>query len=168
MRKGVAAGIAVFAAALATAGCNVVPHKAYDGPSRLDRDLSFLRGGAYGEQLSPVSLVDLRTIDGVPQRERMYLASVLPGRHVIGLSERLSVGSLSRIQFCAFNLETVAGCRYAPRPPTPPADAVGSRTAWEWVVDMPVVAECTTDGGFQMRVSARCGSTEKVFDRPPQ
>jgi hypothetical protein len=148
------------------AGCNIVPSKAYEGPSRREADLAVLRGGASGEELSPVSLVDLRVIDGAKQRERMYLASVLPGRHMIGLRETLRIGVATRTQYCAFEIESLAGCRYTPRPPSPPSDALSGRSAdWEWNVDMPVAAECLA-GNFQARLPARCGSSEKVFEGP--
>jgi hypothetical protein len=161
MRKGIAAGLA--AAALA-AGCNIVPTKAYEGPARNRDELSVIKGGASGEEQSPVSLVDLRAIDGARQREGTYLVSVLPGRHSIALSQTLRIGVATRTQFCAFDLEALAGCRYVPRPPSPPSDARAGRNAiWEWSVDMPVAAECIA-GDYQVRVPARCGSSMKLLE----
>jgi hypothetical protein len=161
MRQGLVALLTVLAAA----GCGVFPHKAYDGPSRPERELSILRGGAFGDELNPVSLVELRVIDGKPQRARLYLASVLPGRHTIGLSETLRISTRTRTQYCAVELDTLAGCLYIPRPPSPPSDAARNAD-WEWSVDMPITAECETGGGFQTRVPARCGGSASVFERP--
>jgi len=162
MRQGLVALLTVLAAA----GCGVFPHKAYDGPSRPGRELSILRGGAIGEALSPVSLVELRVIDGKPQRAGLYLASVLPGRHTIGLSETLRIATRTRTQYCAVELDTLAGCLYIPRPPSPQSDAQSARADWEWSVDMPIAAECETGGSFQTRVPARCGGSASVFERP--
>jgi hypothetical protein len=165
VRKRIGASIAVLA--LAVAGCGVVPHKAYDGPSRPASQLSVLKAGAYGQELSPVSVVDLRTIDGAAQRGGMYLASVLPGRHAVGLSEELRAGTRTRTQFCIVELETTAGCVYAPRPPSPPTDVIiGRTTEWEWSVDMPVAIDCADGSGFQIRAPARCGASAKLLERP--
>jgi hypothetical protein len=166
VRKKLTVPLAFSLAALAVAGCNVVPSKAYEGPSRPEQELSVLRGGAFGEELSYVSLVDLRVIDGVAQRARMYLASVLPGRHAVGLSETLSAGRATLTQYCAVELDTLAGCLYVLRPPSPPYEARSGRSAnWEWNVDMLIAAECQS-GGFQTRASARCGSSASIFERP--
>jgi hypothetical protein len=158
MRQGL-----IVALALSCAGCNVVATKAYDGPSRAGSELSLLKAGATGQEGSPVSLVDLRIIDGKAQRAGTYLASVLPGRHHVGLSETLRIGTRDRVQYCGFEIDTVAGCTYQPTAPSTPTDA--TRGPWEWSVDMVVVAECERDGGFALRVPARCGSTGKVFER---
>jgi hypothetical protein len=160
-------GLVALLTALAAAGCGVFPHKAYDGPSRPERELSILRGGAFGDELSPVSLVELRVIDGKPQRARLYLASVLPGRHTIGLSETLRIATRTRTQYCAVELDTLAGCLYIARPPSAPSDAQSGRNAdWEWSVDMPITAECETGGSFQTRVPARCGGSASILERP--
>jgi hypothetical protein len=159
--------LAVLAAALAVAGCNVVAHKAYEGPSRPDRELSFLKGGAYGDEVSPMSVVDVRTIDGVRQRGSMYFASVLPGRHFVGLSEITRAGTYTRRQYCGLELDTLAGCTYALHPPSPPSDAIAGRVKeWEWSVDMPARIECADGAAFQIRTAARCGSSEKLLERP--
>jgi hypothetical protein len=159
------ARFALLAAALAVAGCNLAPTKGYEGPSRRLEDLSVLKGGAYGEELSPVSVVDLRTIDGASQHEATYLVSVLPGRRFIALTETLRLGNIRRPQYCAFELDAMAGCRYVPRPPSPPFYA-GSNSSWEWSVDMPLGIECLDGGAFQVRVPARCGSSAKLLERP--
>jgi hypothetical protein len=165
MRQGLV--FAALALALAVAGCNITPRKAYDGPSRPARDLSILKGGAYGDELSPVSVVDLRAIDGTAQRGGTYLASVLPGRHLVGVIETLRIATSERSQFCAFPLETVAACTYAPRPPSPPTDAIARRVAdWEWSVDMPVNIQCADRAVFVVRVTARCGSSANILQRP--
>jgi hypothetical protein len=155
--------LALAAALLAAAGCSVFPHKAYQGPSRPERELSLLKGGAAGEEYSPTSTIDLRFIDGVPQRKDLYFASILPGTHSIGIRATLRIGSRERAQFCAFNLESAAGCTYSPTAPSVPSHA--GQGAWEWNVDMVVVVECAGAGGFQQRVVARCGSSDKVFER---
>jgi hypothetical protein len=158
--------ISVVAASFMQAGCNVVPHKAYEGPSRPDRELSFLKGGAYGDEISPMSVVDMRTIDGVPQRGSLYFASVLPGRHFIGVTETTRMGTYTRRQYCGFELDTLAACTYVPRPPSPPSDAIAGRLEnWEWSVDMPVGFECRDGAAFQIRTLARCGSSEKLLER---
>jgi len=160
-------GLAFIAAAFAVAGCNVVPHKAYDGPSRPDRELSFLRAGAYGDEESPMSLTDLRTIDGVEQRSGLYRASVLPGRHFIGVAETTRMGTYTRRQYCGFNLDTLPACTYSPRPPSPPSDAIANRLKeWEWSVDMTVGLECMDGAGYQIRITARCGSSPKLMEKP--
>jgi hypothetical protein len=164
MRKRLAC-LVLLPALLAVAGCNVFPAKAYEGPSRRDADLAVLKGGAYGDELSAVSVVDLRSIDGVPQREGTYLASVLPGRRNIGLSETLRLGNIRRPQYCAFALDALAGCLHAPRPPTPPSD-IRRGVDWEWSVDMPVGIECADGAAYQVRVSARCGSSAKFLETP--
>jgi len=154
--------LALALALLAVAGCNVVPHKAYQGPSRPEGQLSLLKGGAMGQELSPISTLDMRIIDGMPQRKDLYFASVLPGTHAIGVRETLRIGTRDRVQFCAFNLETAAGCTYTPSAPSVPSHA--GQGPWEWNVDMVVVVECSGAGGFQQRVVARCASSEKVFE----
>jgi len=159
--------LAFLAAVLGLAGCNVTPHKAYEGPSRAAREVSVIRGGAYGDEESPMSVIDMRTIDGVPQRAGMYLASVLPGRHYIGVTETTRAGTYTRRQYCGFNLDTLAACTYAPRPPSPPSDVmVGRLNQWEWSVDMPVAFECRDGAAFQIRITARCGSSEKLLQKP--
>jgi len=160
-------GLAFLAVTLVVAGCNVVPHKAYEGPSRPDRELSFLKVGAYGEENSPVSLTALHTIDGVEQRGGMYLASVLPGRHFVGVTETTRMGTYSRRQYCGFELDTLPACTYVPRPPRPPSDAIARRLKdWEWSVDMPVSLECRDGAEFQVRITARCGSSPKLMEKP--
>ena len=165
MRQGL---ILLALAAAATAGCNITPTKAYEGPSRPARDLSFLKGGAVGEemnaiQLNPVTTVNLSMIDGAAQREATYYASVLPGRRWIGVAATLRVGTRQSRQFCAFELDALPGCTYTPSAPSAPSDAANG--AWEWSVDMLVSATCTDGAGFQARVPARCGSSAKVFER---
>lgn len=158
-------GIALLLAALAAAACNVVPHKAYEGPSRPSSEVVVLKGGASGEELSPVSLVDFRVIDGAHQRESSYLLSILPGRHAIALTETLRLGPATRTQFCVFGLDTLAGCTYVLRPPRPPTDALTGRTpTWEWSVDLPFAAECIAGGDYQGRVPARCGSSMPLLE----
>jgi hypothetical protein len=160
MRQGLALLVLV-------AGCNVVPHKAYEGPSRAGRELSILKAGAYGDEDSPMSLTDMRTIDGVQQRGGMYLASVLPGRHSVGVTETTRMGTYTRRQHCAIPLDTLAGCTYLLRPPSPPSDAIAGRLKeWEWSVDMPVRIECADGAEFQVRVTARCGASEKLLEKP--
>lgn len=152
---------------LVLAGCNVVPHKAYEGPSRFDRELSILRAGAYGDEDSPMSLTDMRTIDGVEQRSGMYLASVLPGRHFVGVTETTRMGTYTRSQHCGFELDTFAGCTYSPRPPSPPSDAIANRVKdWEWSVDMSTGIECRDGAAYQVRITARCGSSPKLLQKP--
>jgi len=159
--------LAFLAAVLGLAGCNVTPHKAYEGPSRSAREVSVIRGGAYGDEESPMSVIDMRTIDGVPQRSGTYLASVLPGRHYIGVTETTRAGTYTRLQYCGFDLDTLAACTYAPRPPSPPSDVmVGRLKEWEWSVDMPVAFECRDGAAFQIRITARCGSSEKLLRKP--
>jgi hypothetical protein len=159
------ARLVLLPAAFALAGCNVTPTKAYEGPSRPLQDLAVLKGGAYGEELSPVSVVDVRTIDGASQREATYLVSILPGRRFIALTETLRLGNIRRPQYCAFELDAMAGCLYVPRPPSPPFYA-GSKSDWEWSVDMPLGIECLDGGAFQVRVPARCGSSAKLLETP--
>jgi hypothetical protein len=162
MRQGVGLLLVIFA----TAGCNVVPRKAYEGPSRSSDEVSVLKGGASGDELSLVSVVDFRAIDGKSHPESSYLLSILPGRHAIVLTETLRMGRGTRIQHCVFELDTLAGCVYAPRPPSPPSDALtGVTPVWEWGVDLPVGAECIA-GNYQVRVSARCGSSTKLLESP--
>jgi hypothetical protein len=159
--------LAFLAAVLSLAGCNITPHKAYEGPSRPAREVAVIKAGAYGDEESPMSVIDMRTIDGVPQRSGMYLASVLPGRHFIGVTETTRAGTYTRRQFCGFNLDTLAACTYAPRPPSPPSDVmVGRLKEWEWSIDMPVAFECRDGAAFQIRVPARCGSSEKLLQKP--
>jgi hypothetical protein len=154
-------------AVLALAGCNITPHKAYEGSSRPDREISILRAGAYGDEDSPMSLTDMRTIDGVEQRRGMYLASVLPGRHVIGVTETTRMGTYTRSQHCGFELDTFAGCTYSPRPPSPPSDAIANRVKeWEWSVDMSTGIECMDGAAYQTRITARCGSSPKLLEKP--
>jgi hypothetical protein len=160
MRQGIGLLLVIFAAA----GCNVVPSKAYEGSSRPSGEVSVLKGGASGDELSQVSVVDFRTIDGKSHPESSYLLSILPGRHAIALTETLRMGRGARIQHCVFALDTLAGCTYVPRPPRPPSDAMtGATPVWEWNVDMPVGAECIA-GNYQVRVSARCGSSAKLLE----
>jgi len=157
-------GVGLLLAALAAAACNVIPHKAYEGPSLASSELSVLKGGASGDQLSQVSVVDFRAIDGKSYSESSYLLSVLPGRHAIALTETLRMGRGTRIQHCVFALDALAGCTYVPRPPQPPTDALtGATPVWEWNVDMPIGAECIA-GNYQVRVSARCGSSAKLLE----
>lgn len=158
MRQGLAVALA-----LAVTACSVTPHKAYDGPKRRDSELSFLKAGGTGQEYGPASLVTLRMIDGAAQRPATYFVAVLPGRHAVGLSETLRIGTRERTQFCAVELETAAGCTYVPNAPSVPADA---RVAgeWEWSVDMVVVAECQGSTGFTVRAPARCGSSAKVYE----
>ncbi len=159
--------LAILVVLLAATGCNVVAHKAYEGPSRSSRELSFLKAGAYGDEDSPMSTIDMRTIDGVAQRGGLYFASVLPGRHFVGVSEVTRMGTYTRGQYCGFELDTLAGCTYAPRPPSPPSDAIAGRVKdWEWSVDMQVGFECRDGAAFQIRVPARCGSSPKLLERP--
>lgn len=162
MRKGLAAALL-----LALAGCNVTPHKAYEGPARRDSELSFIRGGSKttqtDQEYSPVSVVDLRVIDGAKQHRVEYLVSVLPGRHRVGLRETLRIGMRERTQYCLVELETAAGCAYTPTAPSPPADARVSRE-WDWNVDMVVSAECDNGAAFALRAPARCGSSDKVLE----
>jgi hypothetical protein len=161
MRKG------LVLLALALAGCNVVPHKAYEGPSRPGRELSILKAGAHGDEVGPMSTVDLRTIGGSAQRSGTYLASVLPGRHFVGLSEITRMGTYTRRQYCGLELDTLAGCTYALHPASPPSDAIAGRVKeWEWSVDLPVRIECADGAAFQTRTTARCGSSEKLLERP--
>jgi hypothetical protein len=162
MRKGLGLLLAVFAAA----GCNVVPRKAYEGPSRPSSEIAVLKGGASGEELSRVSLVDFRAIDGARQPEASYLLAILPGRHAIALTDTLRLGPATRTQFCTFELHALAGCTYLPKPPSPPADALTGRTpTWEWSIDLPVIADCIA-GDYQVRVPARCGSSMKLLESP--
>jgi hypothetical protein len=166
MRQRLSVVLAACAAFFATAGCNIVPHKAYEGASRPERDLSILKTGAYGDADSPMSLTDMRTIDGVAQRSGMYLASVLPGRHFVGVTETTRMGTYTRSQHCAFELDTFAGCTYTPRPPSPPSDAIANRVKdWEWSVDMTTGIECRDGAAYQMRIPARCGSSAKLLER---
>jgi len=159
-------GIALLLAAIVAAGCNVVPRKAYDGPSRPSGEVSVLKGGASGDELSRTSLVDFRAIDGARQPESSYLLAILPGRHAIALSETLRMGGATRTQFCTLQLDALAGCTYEPRPPSPPSDALtGVTPSWEWSVDMPVTAVCNA-GDYQARVPARCGSSVKLLESP--
>ena len=158
MRQRLALAVALFVAA----GCGVFPHKAYQGPSRPEGQLSLLKGGAFGQEYSPTSTIDLRFIDGVTQRKDLYFASVLPGTHSIGLRETLRIGTRERVQFCALNLETAAGCTYMPSAPSVPSHAGAG--PWEWNVDLVIVVECAGAGGFQQRVVARCASSDKVFE----
>jgi amidase len=66
-----------------------------------------------------------------------------------------------------FELDTLAACTYVPRPPSPPSDAIAGRLKdWEWSVDMPVGFECRDGAAFQIRITARCGSSEKLLQRP--
>jgi hypothetical protein len=148
-------------------GCNVVPHKAYEGPARAARELSILRAGAYGDEVSPMSLTDMRTIDGVEQRSGTYLASVLPGRHFVGVTETTRMGTYTRSQHCGFELDTFAGCTYSPRPPSPPSDAIANRVQdWEWSVDMSTGIECRDGVAYQLRIPARCGSSPNLLRKP--
>jgi hypothetical protein len=157
-------GLAALGMLLAAAGCNVVPSKAYEGPSRPSSELSVLRGGASGDELSQVSEVDFRSVDGVAQGARSYLLTILPGRHSIGLTETRRLGPATRVQFCVFQLDALAGCTYVPRPPSPPSDALtGVTPVWEWSVDMAVSAECLA-GDYQARMPARCGSSNKLLE----
>jgi hypothetical protein len=157
-------GLAALWMLLAAAGCNILPSKAYDGASRPSSELSVLKGGASGDQLSLVSVVDFRSVDGVGQREGSYLLTILPGRHAIGLTETRRLGGATRVQFCVFELDALAGCTYVPRPPSPPSDALtGVTPVWEWSVDMAVTAECLA-GDYQARMPARCGSSNKPLE----
>lgn len=157
-------GLAALSMLLAAAGCNILPSKAYDGPSRPSSEVSVLKGGANGDQLSLVSVVDFRTIDGVEQRDGSYLLTILPGRHAIGVTETRRLGAATRVQFCVFELDALAGCTYVPRPPSPPSDALtGVTPVWEWSVDMAVSAECVA-GDYQVRMPSRCGSSNKLLE----
>ena len=157
-------GLAALVMLLTAAGCNVLPSKAYDGPSRPSSELSRLKGGASGDQLSLVSVVDFRSVDGVAHSESSYLLTILPGRHAIGLTETRRLGPASRIQYCVFELDALAGCTYVPRPPSPPTDALtGVTPVWEWSVDMSVTGECVS-GDYQSRMPARCGSSVKLLE----
>jgi hypothetical protein len=157
-------GLAALLALLAAAGCNILPSKAYDGPSRPSSEVSVLRGGANGDQLSLVSVVDFRTIDGAAQSESSYLLTILPGRHAVGFTETRRLGAATRVQFCVFELDALAGCTYVPRPPSPPSDALtGVTPVWEWSVDMAVTAECQA-GDYQVRMPARCGSSVQLLE----
>jgi hypothetical protein len=162
MRQGVTVLLVIFAA-----GCNVVPRKAYDGPSRPSSELAVIKGGASGDELSRTSLVDFRAVDGVRQPDASYLLAILPGRRVVGLTETLRMGRGTRTQYCAIELDALAGCTYVPRPPSPPLEALtGATPSWEWSVDMPVNAECPAGGDYQVRVPARCGSSAKLLEGP--
>ena len=68
-----------------------------------------------------------------------------------------------RVQFCAFNLETAAGCTYTPSAPSVPSHA--GLGPWEWNIDLVIAVECIVDGGFHVRVPAYCASSDKVFER---
>jgi hypothetical protein len=162
MRKGLIVLLVIF-----TTGCNVVARKAYDGPSRSSSELAVLKGGASGDELSRSSLVDFRAVDGVRQPQSSYLLSILPGRRAVALTETLRMGRGTRTQYCAIQIDALAGCTYVPRPPSPPSDALSGATPnWEWSVDMPVTAECPAGGDYSVRVPARCGSSDKILEGP--
>ena len=159
---------AVALAAAAAAGCNITPTKAYEGASRPARELAFLKGGAVGEemnpiQLNPVTVVNLSMIDGAAHRDGTYYASVLPGRRWIGVEATLRIGTRRSRQFCALEIDALAGCTYTPSAPSAPSDAANG--PWEWSVDMLVGATCADGAAFQARLPARCGSSAKVFER---
>lgn len=163
MRQGLTA--LLFAAALLpVVGCGVNPVKVYDGPTRREEDLALLRGGGSGAERGPMSLVDLRLVDGTLLRKGTYYVAVLPGRHRVAFEATARIATETRTQYCAMDLETVAGCTYSPSPPSPPSDA--GTGAWEWNVDVVVAATCL-QGSYQVRVSGRCGSSMKLIEAAP-
>jgi hypothetical protein len=156
--------------ALAAAGCGRTPVKAYDGPSRPLDQLSVLMGGATGDEMSARSVVEFLVIDGVRRAEGTYVASVLPGRHRIGLRQTLQFGSAKRFQFCALEIATAADCRYTPLPPsTPPSLVAGQGRDFQWNVDLSVNMECSGGVTHLLRIDARCGSADELLgERPPK
>jgi hypothetical protein len=151
MRQGL-----ILSCLLALAGCSITPTKGYEGPSRRSGELSVLKGGGSGEEYGYQSRVNLLAIDGVELRGSVYLASFLPGRRRIQLSETVRLFRGVSTQYCVFDLESVGACVYSPKPPSPPTDRGES---WDWNVDMPVAVECNDGAAFQLRVPARCGSS---------
>ncbi|HEY2336344.1 MAG TPA: hypothetical protein VGI18_03155 [Burkholderiales bacterium] len=151
MRQGL-----ILSCLLALAGCSITPTKAYQGPSRPSGELSVLKGGGSGEAYGYQSSVSLLAVDGVELRRDVYLASFLPGRRRVELSETVRLFRGVSTQYCVFDLESAAACLYSPKPPSPPSDR--SET-WDWNVDMPVAVECNDGAAFQLRVPARCGSS---------
>jgi len=159
MRQGLAA--AAVAAALAAGGCGRTPVKAYDGPARPEDQLSVLYGGASGDEMSARSVVEFPSIDGVQRSGTIYVASVLPGSHRIGLRQTLQFGPLKRLQFCTFEMQTAAGCQYTPIPPSPPpASLSGKGDDFRWSVELPVNIECSGGVTYLMRIAASCGSAD--------
>lgn len=151
MRQGL-----ILCCLLALAGCNVTPTKAYEGRSRPAGELAVLKGGGAGEEYGYQSRVNLLAVDGVALRGGVYLASFLPGRRRIELSDTVRLFRGVVTQYCAFDLEAAAACVYSPKPPSPPSDRGES---WDWNVDMPVAVECNDGAAFQLRAPARCGSS---------
>ena len=114
--------------------------------------------------MSPLAVLEFASIDGVRRRDA-YVISVLPGPHTFGVKQTLSIGSAKRVQFCAFDMQAAPGCRYTPRPPSPPPEAIGgSKASWEWSVELPVGIECGGGSAFLQRANARCGSAEQLLD----
>ena len=162
MRKGMTAALA---AALVAAGCSRMPVKAYDGPARPLGELSVLMGGASGDQMTAHSVVEFGSIDGVRRADGVYVASVLPGSHTVGVKQTLQFGAAKRIQYCSFEMQTAPGCLYTPIPPSLPPDALtGGGPKWEWSVELPVGIDCGGGSSYMLRVAARCGATEKLLD----
>ena len=158
-------GIALLAAALAVAGCGRTPVKAYDGPARPLSDLAVLQGGATGDEMSARSVIEFPSIDGVQRANAPYVASVLPGARRVGLKQTLNLGSIKRVQFCAFEIETAPGCLYAPIPPSPPPESLtGKGDEFQWSVELPVSIQCGATAAFLLRYAARCGSAASLLD----
>ena len=166
MRQGLAA--AALAAALAAGGLRRTPVKAYDGPSRPLGELALLQGGASGDEMSVRSVVEFPSIDGVQRSGTIYVASVLPGSHRVGLKQTLQFGPLKRMQFCTFAMEAAAGCQYTPIPPSPPPGSLtGKGDDFRWSVELPVSIECSGGVVYLVRVDARCASVDKLFGEGP-
>jgi len=160
-----AAMTAGTAAALVAAGCSRMPVKAYDGPARPLGELSVLMGGASGDQMSVLSVVEFGVIDGVRRADGVYVASVLPGSHTVGVKQTLQFGAAKRMQYCAFDMQTAPGCLYTPIPPSPPPTTVSGRgDDFQWSIELPVGIECGGGNNYMLRVAARCGSAAGLLD----
>jgi len=158
----------VLPALLLLAGCNITPTKAYEGPSKPLKELAVIKGGGSGDDMGMgyVSRVQLLAVDERRLGVNTLLASILPGRRTIGLSETTKLFKGVRTQYCAVTIEALAGCLYTPQPPSPPSYADAAQAGWAWSVDMPLYVECGSGGGaFQIRAPARCGSSVDLIGK---